>query len=52
MKRDLWLYQDCRYQTSVWIGTVFQNAKLPLRPGFRAVRQVTSWKNGLSALGL
>jgi transposase-like protein len=30
MKRGLWLCQDCRHQTSVLAGTVFQDTKLPL----------------------
>jgi transposase-like protein len=52
MKRSLWLCQDCRHQTSVLAGTVFQDTKLPLTLWFRAMWQVTSQKNGLSALGL
>lgn len=52
MKRGLWLCQDCRHQTSVLAGTVFQDTKLPLTLWFRAMWQVTSQKNGLSALGL
>jgi transposase-like protein len=33
-------------------GTVFQDSKLPLMVWFRAMWQVTSQKNGMSALGL
>jgi hypothetical protein len=33
-------------------GTIFQDSKLPLAIWFRAMWQVTSQKNGTSALGL
>ena len=33
-------------------GTIFQDSKLPLTIWFRAMWQVTSQKNGISALGL
>ena len=33
-------------------GTIFQDSKLPLTIWFRAMGQVTSQKNGISALGL
>ena len=33
-------------------GTIFQDSHLPLTTWFRAIRQVTSQKNGISALGL
>jgi transposase-like protein len=52
MKRGLWLCQDCRHQTSVLAGTVFQDTKLPLATWFAAMWYVTSQKNGVSALGL
>jgi hypothetical protein len=52
MKRGLWLCQDCRHQTSVLAGTVFQDTKLPLAIWFTAMWYVTSQKNGVSALGL
>ena len=42
----------CRHQTSVTAGTVFQDSHLPLRYWVRAIWQVTSQKNGASALGL
>jgi len=50
MSRGLWLCGQCRYQVSVTAGTVFQRARLPLRVWFRAIWQVTSQKNGASAL--
>ncbi len=50
MRRGLWLCGQCRYQASVTAGTVFQRTRLPLRVWFRAIWQVTSQKNGASAL--
>jgi transposase-like protein len=52
MSRGLWLCADCRHQTSVTAGTVFQDSHLPLTTWFRAMWHVTSQKNGVSALGL
>jgi len=52
MARALWLCGDCRRQVSVMAGTIFQDTKLPLTLWFRAMWQVTSQKNGVSALGL
>jgi transposase-like protein len=52
MVRGLWLCGACRAQVSVTAGTVFQDSKLPLTVWFRAIWQVTSQKNGMSALGL
>lgn len=52
MDRGLWLCRDCRHQTSVMAGTVFQNSHVPLTLWFRAMWQVTSQKHGISALGL
>jgi len=37
---------------SVTAGTIFQDSHLPLTIWFRAMWQVTSQKNGISALGL
>jgi hypothetical protein len=39
-------------QVSVLAGTVFQDTHLPLTVWFRAMWQITSQKNGVSALGL
>ena len=50
MSRGLWLCGQCRHQTSVTAGTIFQDTHLPLRLWFRAIWQVTSQKNGASAL--
>jgi hypothetical protein len=39
-------------QISVLAGTVFQDTHLPMRTWFRAMWNMTSQKNGISALGL
>ena len=52
IRRGLWRCQVCRRETSVTAGTIFQDSKLPLVIWFRAIWQVTSQKNGMSALGL
>jgi transposase-like protein len=51
-KRGRWICAACRHQASVTAGTIFQDSHLPLRLWFRAMWQVTSQKNGASALGL
>jgi transposase-like protein len=43
---------DCAYQASVTAGTIFQDTRKPLTLWFRAMWEVTSQKNGASALGL
>ena len=52
IRRGLWRCQACRRETSITTGTIFQDSKLPLVVWFRAIWQVTSQKNGMSALGL
>lgn len=52
IRRDLWRCRHCRREASVMAGTIFQDSKLPLTVWFRAMWQVTSQKNGISALGL
>ena len=52
IRRALWRCHVCRHEASVTAGTVFQDSKLPLTIWFRAMWQVTSQKNGVSALGL
>ncbi len=52
IRRDLWRCRACRRETSVTAGTIFQDSKLPLTVWFRAMWQVASQKNGISALGL
>ena len=52
VRRARWLCGHCRYEMSVTAGTIFQDSHLPLTIWFRAIWQVTSQKNGISALGL
>ena len=52
IRRDLWRCVECGRETSVLAGTIFQDSKLPLALWFRAMWQVASQKNGVSALGL
>ena len=52
MRRNRWLCGHCRYEMSVTAGTMFQDSHLPLTIRFRAIWQMTSQKNGISALGL
>jgi transposase-like protein len=52
IRRDLWRCFLCGRETSVMAGTIFQASKLALTVWFRAMWQVTSQKNGVSALGL
>ena len=52
MSRGLWLCGTCRHQVSVTAGTIFQDTRYPLSVWFRAIWQVTSQKNGVSALGV
>lgn len=42
----------CHHHTSVTAGTIFHDTRKPLRLWFRALWQVTSQKNGASALGV
>lgn len=51
-KRGHVICQGCRYQASVTAGTIFQDTHKPLRLWFRAIWQVTSQKNGASALNV
>jgi transposase-like protein len=52
VRRNRWLCGHCRYEMSVTAGTVFQDSHLPLTIWLRAIWQVTSQKNGISAMGL
>jgi len=52
MKRALLLCRRCRRQSSVTVGTIFQDSRLPLTLWFRAMWHLTSQKNGASALGV
>lgn len=51
-RRHRWTCQDCRRQSTVTAGTVFEGTHLALKVWFRAVWLVTSQKSGASALGL
>lgn len=52
VRRSRWRCDHCRYEMSVTAGTIFQDSHLPLTIWFRAMWQMTSQKNGISALGL
>ena len=52
VRRNRWRCDQCRYEMSVTAGTIFQDSHLPLTIWFRAMWQITSQKNGISALGL
>ena len=52
VRRARWRCGQCRYEMSVSAGTIFQDSHLPLTTWFRAMWQMTSQKNGISALGL
>lgn len=51
-KRGSYRCCRCDVQTSVTAGTLFEDTRKPLRLWFRAMWQVVSQKNGVSALGL
>jgi transposase-like protein len=52
VRRNRWRCDRCRYEMWVTAGTIFQDSHLPLTIWFRAVWQITSQKNGISALRL
>jgi len=52
LRRDLWRCKECRCETSVIAGTIFQDTHLPLTTWFRAIWHLTAQKTGVSALGL
>jgi transposase-like protein/ribosomal protein L37AE/L43A len=52
IRRGLWRCSTCRHEVSVMAGTIFQDSKLPLTVWFRAMWQIASQKNGISAMGL
>ncbi len=47
-----WECRDCRYQTSVTSGTVLHGTRKPLRLWFRAIWEMMTRKNGVSAKDL
>jgi transposase-like protein len=50
--RDILRCRECRADTHLTAGTLFQDTRKPLRLWFLAMWFVTSQKNGVSALGL
>lgn len=50
--RRYWQCRDCRYQTTVIAGTIFEATKLPLTVWFLAMHLLTQAKNNVSALEL
>ncbi len=52
IRRDLLRCTACRHEASATAGTIFQDSKLPLTVWFRAMWQMASQKNGISAMGL
>ncbi len=50
--RKLYQCTDCRHQTSLVSGTIFEQTKLPLTLWFLAIHLITQAKTGLSALAL
>lgn len=44
--------RDCGHQTSLTVGTMFENSHLPLRKWFLAIYAATHDKRGISALAL
>ena len=51
-RRHRWTCQNCRRQSTVTAGTIFDATHLPLHGWFRAAWLVTSQKSGASALGV
>ena len=51
-RRHRWTCQDCRRQTTVTAGTIFEGTHLPLQVWFRAAWLITRLKSGASALGI
>lgn len=52
MRRDLYRCVQCRFETSVTAGTIFQDTRKPLQLWFRAIWYLTTQKYGTNALGL
>jgi len=51
-KRGTLFCSQCKKQTSVTVGTIFENTQIPLKVWFFAMWLITSEKNGISAMGL
>jgi len=52
MARPAWRCGECRQQVSLTAGTIFQDTRTPLSVWFAAAWNLTTQKNGISALGL
>ena len=50
--RHLYQYHQCRHQTSLTAGTIFEHTKLALSNWFLAIYLLTQHKSGVSALQL
>lgn len=51
-KRGEFYCAHCGHQTSIIVGTIFQDARKPLRLWFQAMWYIVSQKQGVSALGI
>jgi transposase-like protein len=51
-RRQLLWCSHCNLQVSVTAGTIFQDSRIPLHIWFRAMWQIISQKQGISAMGL
>lgn len=51
-QRGLWICRECRRQTSVTAGTIFDKTRINLETWFFAAWTVTNGKNGVSAMSL
>lgn len=51
-RRPVYQCHACRYQTTLYAGTIYEQTKLPLRQWFLASYLLTQNKNGISALSL
>lgn len=51
-RRGLFICAQCRHQTSVRVGTIFERSRVPLTTWFQAMWFVASQKDGMSALNL
>ena len=51
-KRQLWICNSCEYQSSVLVGSIFQDTKLPLPIWFQMMWWFMGQKSGASALSL
>ena len=51
-KRLLWICSDCKIESRVLVGTLFQDTKLPLNLWFQMIWWFMGQRNGASALSL